>query len=391
MRLYRLISRTGQVRKGLTPWFKAPTPGAPARYHGWVWDPRSMEWIESPMARIRVDVPAPAFPKPTETPRPAQDFYVPGWFWDSTKNEWQEIPLNRIEIDLGYERGPKPGLEPGLEVLANPPGWSWSQQTHEWVATIIMASPVDFSAPRPFRPDYTEAGITVLTPIEREWQQFLILLINQGLNPTEARRVADGMRKTFWELAKARRQVAHTQLWQNYIETQGPNLNESINRIGATAVVIAVAAGVGYLIGTIMSRLAVGMDELETMAETQRTYLLGPDYWKYSRMISRTFEGTPFYSECEEIGTTWVRHRRGRGPGDIDVIDFPGGFIEEGYVFPMFVKYTWSHWTLRYVGMLSRQGANMYSLRKGDYDSGGLRRGQSIPADEWCAGFHWYL
>lgn len=391
MRLYRLISRTGQVRKGMTPWFKAPAAGAPVRYHGWTWDIRYEQWVEAPRQRIRVEVQAPAYPKPTETPRPAQEANVIGWWFNVTTKDWEEIPLTRMETAEGYERGPKPDLPPGPAISKEQPGWSWFERTHEWVATIIAATPIDFTPPPTFRPDVSEAGITVLTPIEREWQQFLISLINQGMNPTEARRVADSMRKTFWELSKARRQMAHTDIWRNFVQTQAPNLNESINKIGAAAVVIIIAAALGYLIGSIMSRLAFGTDRFETMEEKQRTYLLGPDIWKYSRMVSRAPGGTPYYSECEEIGTTWVRHRRGRGRGDIDLIDFPGGFIEEGYVFPLFVKYTWSHWTLRYVGMLSHQGTNLYALKKGDYDSGGLRPGQMIPAAEWCAGFHWYL
>jgi len=379
------------VRKGLTPWFEPPAPGAPMRYHGWVWDPGLREWVAAPVARIVAVIQQPKFPKPQVTPRPAQPFYVVGWWWNARAEEWEEIPLTPEEISEGRRRGRKPQWPPGPEVLAQQPGWSWSYENRQWVATIVFGTPVNFEPPRPFRPDISFAGITVLTPIEREWTHFLTSLINAGLNPTEARRVADGMRKHFWELSKARRQIAHTDVWRNYMQANATGLNESLNRMGAVAVVIAMTAAIGYLIGTIAERLAFGRDEHVTLVEKQRTYLIGPDYWKYSRMIGRTRLGVPYYSECEEIGTTYVRLKRGYGAGDIDIIDFLGGFLETGYVFPYFYKYRWFYWTLSYVGMLSHQGAGLYSLRKGNRDRGGVQFGRMLPSTSWCTDFHWYL
>ncbi|GAH45606.1 unnamed protein product [marine sediment metagenome] len=92
------------------------------------------------------------------------------------------------------------------------------------------------------------------------------------------------------------------------------------------------------------------------------------------------------------IGAEWVRYKRAGKGEKYDIIDFPGGFVEEGFVFPYFVKYTWSHWVLEYVGMLFSVSGNLFALKKADDDwYAGLPAGVTVDYEHWCKDFHYYL
>ena len=391
MRLYRLISRTGYRKRRTTPWFKAAAAGPPVRYAGWIWDPANREWLPEEMRPVTVTIEPELYPMPTQLP-------------------------SRV-------------------YSAQQPGWSYSFTTHEWVPTIVMATAITAEPIRSLPPDVTmddvyQAAVydvnirNVLESLKlgavppegftRVHIDNLIRMLEKsgytraaadkvmaqyvkltaGVDPATKARIWKAATKSIFECWQRSHKVGTAtaqHYWADYVKNSLGETSKSLGPTAAAAVWVLVAAVAGFLLGRLMDLVLTPKEELFVLHEEARTYLIGPEFWKYSRMISRTPAGTPYYSMCEEIGTTWVRLRRGTGAGDVDIIDFPGGFVESGYDFPYFVKYTWSYWTLSYVGMLSHQGTNVYSLRRGDRDRGGLRPGSMIPAEEWCSGFHWYL
>ena len=146
------------------------------------------------------------------------------------------------------------------------------------------------------------------------------------------------------------------------------------------------------MIGTIADRLITPDTESMVLKEPPGTYLMRWELYYYSRMISISVKGQPYYSVCDDIGTSYVRHMRPRQRAGIDIIDFPGGFVEKGHVGAYYVKYTWQYWILKYIGMLTRRGPNFYTLREKEYDPRASGRPPfSLLAPDWCTNFHWYL
>lgn len=392
MRLYWLNSRVGAKTKGLTPWFRAPVPGAPVRYDGWVWDPAVKEWVKTRISKIEIEVEVPRYPKPLEDPRPAQPIYVPGWYWYGRPQVWSEIPLTFQELSDGLERGPMPKYPPGPPGPGEVEGWSWSETTSQWVATILVAEKVGFTPPRSFPPMVDRAAVHLVMSMTEQHAIFIKSLIDMGLTQTEAKRIGSAMVDGFWNMSRSAITKHRAVLYADSFLPKAVAQSDKLEALGVYGAIIALTVIVGLLIGSIMERLAFPEDEFWPQFEPAGTYLMGPDNWVYSRFIGRSAEGQPYYSVCEGIGTEFVRHKRGVSKGDEDIIDFPGGFLETGYAFPWFVKFVWRFWTLEYIGMLEPIGGDWYVLKKGNSDPYARGRvGVIKPRAQWCEDFHWYL
>lgn len=406
------------------------------KYDGWLWDPAKREWIETDVEEVTVEWEEPKYPKPTEEPRPEQPLYVPGWYWDGRARrweeetmpyrevwvtperppmptewpsrtqpaeilgwrysfedrEWQEVEMEKVPEMREMERGPKPEYPPGPGVPDEVEGWSWSRYNDEWVATIISAQRVGFEPPRSFPPPVSLAVALEFAPTDLEMIVFMRQLMDGGMSWVQANDTVELVRSRWTDLAVAARVAAREATWQLFIQQDVANKFGHKIPLGAVAFLGTVTALTGWLIGSIMERLTFVDADMYTLTERVNTYLLGPDNWVYSKHIGTSRKGRPYYSSCEGIGTEYVRYKRAPGKGKFDTIDFLGGFVESGYDFPYFVKYTWSHWSLEYVGFLINVGADKYMLQEGHYDPAErLWRGFMFPFEEWCQDFHWYL
>lgn len=406
--------RVGQKKQRLWPWFEPPAAGAPMKYVGWSWDPALREWIKTEVPEIEVEIQIPAHLMPTEPPKPAQPIYVPGWYWYGRTQEWGEIPLTPIEIDQGLVRPPKPEYVPGPGQPYEVQGWSWFEEGEYWVATELTAVPVGWRPPPTLPPDVDLSKINFAGPMADLELQMTKWAMAQGLPWGEAHAFSKRAMEDFAGWGKNMTKAVYQALMQKYAVSLWDKIGyytthppyqpvrvpiaqkyaEQAAGHQATllAVLYAAAALVGITIGVILDGLVTPDVEEFTLTARANTYLLGPEDWKYSRHIDATPERRPIYVECSEIGTEYVRFRRGKGKGWRDIIDFPGGFLEEGYQFPYYVKYVWSYWVLEYVGMLYSILPIFYALKKGDMDlSARFGHGLTLPREEWCANFHWYL
>lgn len=343
-----LLSRVGQKKQRLWPWFEPPVAPPPMRYDGWFWEPRNKEWLPTEMVPMTIAFEPKRFPKPTQMP--SRDF------------------------------------------SSEQPGWSYSFTTFEWVQTIIMSEPVDLVPPRSLPPYVTDEMILAGVPLLEQHRLFYERLVSLGLQPHEAKRIADITGEYIVGLMKAKYPFETKTMWKNYsveVENQWWILKQEILIKGG---LILIAAAIGYLIGTIMEGLTFPDIDVFTLKEPAGTYLMRYDHYLYSKMVALTRTGKPYYSACEDIGTSWIRHRRAPIGGRVDVIDFPGGFVEEGHVGIWFVKYTWSAWLLEYIGFLTNVGGNYYVMREGNRDRYAVGKAPfTLPSSQWCTGLHWYL
>lgn len=391
MRLYRLISRTGRKKKRLTPWFKPPAAGAPVRYFGWYWDPELKEWLPLDITKLMVTVPVQDVQMPTTMPSRTQPARVPGWEYNFQYNEWMHV----VQAEPVMEFTPPRPLKPDMNMDDVQKAAVYDVDVRAVIETIRL----DWVPASGFTRTHIDNLIRMLeksgysrAAADDIMRQYVKLTAGMdAAGKAEVWKKATDAIFRCWQRTHLVGTSTAQKYWAENVRNQMRDTSQLVGPVAAVAILSLIAAVTGFLLGRMLDLILTPAEDAVTLVEKARTYLMGPDYWYYSRMISRTRKGVPFYSQCEEIGTTYVRLKRGTGAGEIDIIDFPGGFLEEGYVFPYFVKYNWTYWTLSYVGMLSHQGVNWYSLRKGNYDSGGLRPGSMIPDEEWCAGFHWYL
>lgn len=436
MRLYKLLTRTGGFKARLWPWFAPPPAEFPVRYFGWRWDPAISEWVRFEEQNIKVEIPVWRFPKPKYIPRPYQELLPVGWHWNEETAEWEEIPLTPIEIDLDLERGPRPEWPPGPELPDSVEGWAWDYDEKVWRQTIISGRSIFYNAPPPMPPDLTEQQIIEAGVYNVDIQQILkelqadmapvairfrnhinnlmLMLERSGKSPTEARRlmteyvkITAGMgaaeKKEVW--LRATQSIYHTwrnthlvsptraqMAWAEYVKN-GVRLQKAPVSPDIALVAIYLAAALfGALLGWLLDELLGGDVDTYNLHDDQGTYLLGPENWAYAKHIGTSIKGSLFYSSCEGIGTEYVRHKRQRGKIGIDVIDFPGGFVETGYQIPYWVKYNWSFWAIEYIGMLESRGSRFYQLKKSDHDRFAIARPRRmLPPSRWCANFHYYL
>lgn len=392
MRLYKLISRHGQKKRRLWPWFKPPAPEQPMSYAGWFWNPEIGEWDKTQTERITVEVQVPKFTKPEQPPRPAQPLNVPGWYWNGRLKRWEEIPLIPQELSEGIERGPMPTRMPGPADPNKVEGWSWSTKTDEWVATIIFGQRIEFMPPHSFHPQVELAVVNMVYPMTEQYALFYQNLISAGLDPHEAERIGKIMVEGFWQMSRSAAQKQRAADYAFSMTQIAHRQSDAVETFGVYAVMILVATITGLLIGNILERMTFVDEDDFMLVESEGTYLLGPDHWEYSRLIGKSIRERTFYSHCEDIGTEYFRHKRQRGKIGFDVIDFPGGFLETGYQFPYYVKFLWSHWVVQYIGMLESRSEGFYELKKADINGyASVRPGWSAKLSDWCRDFQYYL
>jgi len=436
MRLYKLMSRHGQKKRSLHPWFDPPPAGAPMKYDGWVWEPAEREWVEVPVARIEVEVQVPKYPRPTEPPiqekpfdvpgwrwsdsmqewietrmplervrremeRPpppvgppheGEPFYVPGWVWNSRLREWTESPMPLEWVDVQQERGPMPEYVPEEGRPSEVEGWSWSEAGQEWVATIIFGQRIGFEPPRSLPPVITRAMVEGVYPYAEIAERATEMLIHGGYTPEQARQYGITVIEMVRNMSMAASRAGHQARLERAVEVY-QEFDPGMGAKYMLPVILYVTFTlVGWVVGRIMAALVWPEALSEILVDRKGTYLLGPDEWLYSKNIGKSIGGRTYYSHCGSIGDAYVRHKRARGKDGYDVIDFPGGFVETGFKFPYWVKYTWSHWVLQYIGMLESSGERFYRLKECDYDRfATVLAGYSVKQSEWCKDFHYYL
>lgn len=414
MRLYKLLSRTGQRKQRPYPWFEAPAAGAPQRYVGWTWDPSAKEWVRDVVVPIKVEVMVPKFPRPISVPRSAQPINVPGWYWNGRAGIWEEIPLSIIEMSEGFERGSMPAYPPGPAVGIDQPGWSWFEAENEWVATSLTGRPLEFLPPPTLPPDVENVEILLAGHMGDLNIRMIRWAVSYGMSYRDAVGFAGRAMEDFAGWGKAMTPMVYKALWAKYsvglwdkigsytsskpflpvkVPIEERYAQEAVvSEAFVTGVLVLVAAAIGYMIGTILDRLITPAEDYFVLSESKGTYLVGPDDWKYSKYIGLSPDKRLYFSECQDIGTDYTRHKRGWGTAAVDTIDFPGGFIESGYQFPYWIKYTWQTWSIEYVGMLESVGQNLYRLKVGRGFTGKIEgRGRVLPSAKWCSGFHYYL
>lgn len=369
-----------------------PSRRQPAEVPGWRYSFMYMVWEKTPMPRIKVWVPKKRPPKPVYIPGPAKPSEVKGWRYSEIYEVWEKADMPVRKIDVTPKRGPKPTLEPGPARSFKVEGWKWSRKTNRWIATIIYSETLDFTPPTSLPPGVTQEAVNMVFPASEQYKVFYDNLIAMGLTPTEARRIGGSMVDGFWQMTRSTAEKVRAEQFYRSLYPDAVAVNDMIEKIGVYGALIALSAIIGAVMGDILRRVILPDEEIFRISGGIITYLLGPENWSYSRQIGTSVTGRQYFSSCEGIGTTYVRHFRGHGIGQSDTIDFPGGFVETGYKVPYFVKYTWDHWDLSYVGMLSTSGAFDYVLKVGhDFTGEIYRHAEIVPEDEWCPNFTFYL
>jgi len=414
MRLYRLLSRHGARKARPWPWFEPPEAGAPVKYVGWNWDPASKEWVQVDIPKMEVVVKVPKYPMPAEPPRAATPKHVPGWDWSDMYECWEKVPLTRKEGAEGIAPGPEPMYVPTEGTPADVEGWSWSETDGEWVATTVIGQKVEFQPPPTLPPGVDFDKVFTAGPMSDLNLRMIKWAMANGLSYGDAVGFAARAMEDFAGWGKNMTPQVYRALWARYavglwdrvgsytvhksyrltvqMAKSRAEGNEQWMEMLTLGILVLVATAIGAAIGMIMEDITFVDEPSFMMPEPIGTYLMGPDDWFYSRNIGVSPQGNMYYSKCQGIGTEYVRHKRGAGKSLYDTIDFPGGFPEEGYQFPHWVKYTWSHWDIVYVGMMYSSSELVYVLKK-EYISleERSRRVTVRPSEEWCTNFHWYL
>lgn len=369
-----------------------PGSAQPLDVPGWYWNGRAGVWEEIPLMPQEIAEDVIVGPKPKSKPGEEISWHVDGWVWSSVRERWEESPMPLEWVEVEQERGPKPERPPDTGVPTKAKGWTWSIEFKLWVANVFETAKAIFEPPPTLPPGIRVAGGPPIFPTDAQYIIIFRQLMDGGMTWDQANMWVDMMRKSWTELALAKQMPALIKLWNEVPEKIYHDIPSPPFLLGSLVGLYLFAAGVGTLIGLVLDSWLTPDVGHGILVAPPNTYLLGPDNWMYSRHIGTSLGGRPFYSECEDIGTEYTRHKRARWSGEPDIIDFLGGFLETGYVFPYWVKYLWSHWLVEYVGMLESSGASFYRLKKPDYDPAArLPIGWSAPESEWCQDFHYYL
>jgi len=407
MRLYTLETRYGKCKSGLLPWFDPPEPERPMRYYGWHWDPALREWVKHAEEPIEIKYTPKAGPKPSEPPRPEVPEFVDGWFWSKINECWEKRPMPKIENwrypgelpwpreptwvpspELPFEsagwkynsrlrkwemvpyceytedeRPPEPAYPPGPAGETEVYGWSWFPYYKDWVEVLYAEKVVEFQMSETVNPAVTEAMVENVYPYAEIAERAMRMLIHAGYTPEQAKQygitVIEMVRN---QVMAASRHVQAGRLAQAVKATKDfyPGVEAEFIMPVVVGIILVLTA---WVVGRIMGSLVLPEEEDVFIAQKKTTYLMGPDEWIYAGFKAQTVKGTKYFQACGSIGTPYVRHKRGYGVGQTDIIDFPGGFLEEGWHAGLFVKYVWSYWKLSYVGFLNNVGGGLYSLQ----------------------------
>ena len=392
----------------------APHEEDPVRVPGWQWSDSMQEWVKVPVSRRDIAEGRERVPEPRYAPRPELSWRVDGWVWSSTQLKWNESPMPLEWVEVEQERGPKPERPPDLGVPIEAKGWTWSIEFKLWVANTFETAKAIFTPPRSLPPGVNLASVFPADPYFEKSVEMARRLVELGrwdilangdayfklvaqthkLCPAAKypHLIAEGVFEARAVMHAKRVWLSSQEAWQMRINALAPKAPDYFGTAGAVLLLGTFCALTGYLIGSIMERLAFVDEDHFVLDEPLDSYLLGPDNWMYSRHIGTSLGGQQFYSQCEDIGTEYHRHKRQRGKFGVDVIDFLGGFLETGFQFPYWVKYVWDYWLIEYIGMLESRGEGFYALKKADYNYKTLRpSGWSAPVSEWCQDFHYYL
>ncbi len=370
-----------------------PPPEAdPVRVSGWQWSDPMQEWFECPLTRQETAEGKERVPRPRYAPRPELSWRVDGWVWSSVRKKWEESPMPSEWVEVEQERGPKPERPPDTGVPTKAKGWTWSIEFKLWVADTFETAKAIFTPPRSLPPNVDEEMVARLFPSEQDFISYCDKFMKAGMPPAERQRVSLILREEVRRLLRAKSAKMNESFWKSALGGLSPQLQDKIEVVGIYGVLFILTTITGLVIGNILSRLLTPDTDHFILVAPPNTYLLGPDNWMYSRHIGTSLGGRPFYSECEDIGTEYTRHKRARWSGEPDIIDFLGGFLETGFQFPYWVKYLWSYWLVEYIGVLESAGPNFHKLKKPIYDPAArLPIGWSAPVSEWCKDFHYYL
>lgn len=362
-----------------------PRPFQTDEVEGWEWSEIYEVWEEREMPKIEKwhypgELPWPR--KPTWMPSRTLPAEVKGWKYQFEGAVWGMVPYCDIYREF---RPPQPKYPPGPEGETEVIGWSWSEHYKEWLEVIYAERVIEFEPPGTLPPglDLTLASypghMEMLQNHIRAWA------LAQGLPWGEAEGFARRAMEDFGGYGKAMTSDMYGRVWGHYAVSfwdkigrlkfpkppprYGLTLEEQYAGITAwretlnVGILVVIAAAIGATIGYILQREVFPQEGEIVHRDKRGTYLFGTDDWLYAGIRAITKKGVQYYSGCGSIGTSYIRHKRGYGAGWVDTIDFPGGFVEEGWHKGLFVKYTWSHWELEYVGFLIHTTKNLYRLQ----------------------------
>lgn len=369
-----------------------PSRDQPAEVLGWRYSFMYEVWEKIPMPRVPVEVRKQRPPAPVYPPGQYRPSEVLGWRYSDPDQDWVTMAMPIIEVDVTPERPPKPAIEPRPAGAERVYGWYWNKEVKEWLEVVLAKRVIETELPLTLPPGITEAKVRTVMSMTEQYEIFYANLKALGMTDTEAKRIGSAMVDGFWRMGKSGVQKMHAKEFQESIKDIAGIARDRVELIQVGAMVVVVGIVIGAMIGTILRRLTLPDQDYFRLTGGVSTYLIGPDNWEYSRCIGTSASGRRYYSACGGIGTTYVRHFRGHGVGQMDTIDFPGGFLEQGYKLPYYVKYLWSHWDLSYVGMLQSVGKDFYVLKEGKRFAtveGGVA--DIAPYDEWCPDFRFYL
>lgn len=405
-----------------------PGPAVPSKVEGWKWSKGKKGWLPLPMPLETVAIGEPRPPKPLLPAAHPGVGEVLGWVFDFQDMVWNEAPMPVKLVEREKERPPAPKYPPRSAVPEKVPGWYWDDATLQWLEVILAEAVVGYQPQIPLPPGISMSDVEAaaafdpsiqlaletlshpwIPPIlltEYETRTFLRLLTESGYSVAGARE----MMVKYAEVTKGMKAEEVVKVWQKVAETvihnwklvhavspnQGQNISVdnfrrsmgvSLQGPLRTFVIFALmymTAMVGWAIGTILEKILLSHEELLVLKPDIQTFLLGPDLWYYGRHVGVSATGLRYYSCCDGIGTTYVRHMRATAYGGVDILDFPGGFLEEGWHRGMFVKYVWKEWHIKYVGFLIRINDGLFQLKRAPLPPG------APPFMVWTEAEHWW-
>jgi len=286
----------------------------------------------------------------------------------------------------------KPQYSPGHEQKSKVGGWHWDPEERVWLPTIVAQAVVDFEMPRTLPPGVSQAMVDGVYPYADIMRKATEMFIAQGLSQYDAHQMAvtviDGLRN----MMRAAGPSAYHARWTDMAQNVNKQQLLSTAELTMPVVMVIMVALTAYTVGSILERITFPAEAYIRFGQPGGQYIMHTEDWLYADFVGRSVKQNVYFASCGSIGTDYVRHKRAEPGGIHDIIDFLGGFIEEGWKGGLFVKYTWEHWTMSYIGMLSSVGQNLWQLKKADLKHFGSTGPvwQKKP-ELWCPDYRWYL
>lgn len=387
-----LLARVGQKKQRLWPWFKPPAAGAPVKYFGWYWDPEYKEWLPLDITKLMVKVPIPDLPRPTEVPSRTQPARVPGWEYNFEYFQWVYVARGMPIVEFAPPRPLPPDMV--MEDVYEAAVYNVdieaviaSLQLKDMPAAGLTRVHIDNLILMLEKSGYTRAAA------DKVMAQYVKL--TAGLDAVQKGEVWKKATDAIFRCWQRTHLVGTTDAqwyWARSVRNQMREITPLVGPAAAVTILGIIATVTGILLGRLLDLLTTPEEDTINLKEPEGTYLMRYDHYLYSKMVAISAEGKSYYSACDDIGTSYIRHRRAPRGGTIDIIDFPGGFVEEGHKGIYFVKYTWRTWILEYTGFLTSIGGNFYVMREGDRDKYAVGKAPfTLEESKWCPDFRWYL